>query len=221
MKLADLIIKAIAKATSGNNVFIADLGTQENMQAMGALDTRLPAWLAQETSEMHQDGEERDRTPDSLGVTTQEDRLKMRPDIMMVDLTANDLSDIESRAPKKCKANGEQTTLEKMIGRKKITVLEITGYVADTRYDDKYKAKIQQHRSVCQILEKKWHEVKLYPIILGTQGSVSQLLQNCHVYSRSPGPTTSGTCEEAAQSCCDTFVHAVTSLSKIGRSRRF
>ena len=45
-----LILKAITKGTSGNNLFIADLGTQENMQAMGALDTRLPPWLAQETT---------------------------------------------------------------------------------------------------------------------------------------------------------------------------
>ena len=45
-----LILKTITKGTSGNNVFIADLGTQEDMQAMGALDTRLPSWLTQETT---------------------------------------------------------------------------------------------------------------------------------------------------------------------------
>ena len=43
-----LILKAITKGTSGNNVSIAYLGTHEDMQAMGALDTRLPPWLAQE-----------------------------------------------------------------------------------------------------------------------------------------------------------------------------
>ena len=98
-----LILKAITKGTSGNNVFIADLGTQENMQAVGALDTRLPPWLAQETTilEMRQDGEERDRTTDSLGITAPEDRRKVRPDIMTVDLTTNDLNKIECRAPRK------------------------------------------------------------------------------------------------------------------------
>ena len=117
------------------------------------------------------DGGERDRTTDSLGITAPEDRRKMRPDIMMVDLTTNDLNKTESRAPKKRKADGEQTTVKDMIGGKKITILKI-GYVADTRYEDKYKAKVQQHRSLCQILEKEGHEVKLYLIILGTQGSV-------------------------------------------------
>ena len=81
--------------------------------------THLPPWLAQETtiSQMRQDGEERNRTADSLGITAPGDRLKMRPDIMMVDLTTNDLGGIESRAPKKCKADEEQTTLQDMIDR--------------------------------------------------------------------------------------------------------
>ena len=66
--------------------------------------------------EMRQDGEEMNRTADSIGITAPEDRLKMRPDIMMVDLITNDLSDMESRAPKKRKAKGEKTTLKEMIG---------------------------------------------------------------------------------------------------------
>ena len=113
-----LILKAITTGTNGNNVSITDLGRQENMQAMGALDTRLPPWLAQETtiSEMRQDREEKDRTTDSLGISAPEDRLKMRPDIMMVDLTSNDLNKIESRTLKKRKADGKQTTLKDMIG---------------------------------------------------------------------------------------------------------
>ena len=81
------------KDSSGNNLFIADLGTQDNTQAMGALNTHLPLWLTQDTtiSGMRQGGKGRDRTNDSLGITAPEDRLKMRPDIMMVDLTTDDL----------------------------------------------------------------------------------------------------------------------------------
>ena len=63
-----LIFKAITESRSGSDVFIADLGTKQNMQAMGALSTRLPSWLAQGTtiSRMLQEGEERDRINDSL-----------------------------------------------------------------------------------------------------------------------------------------------------------
>ena len=181
---------------------------------MGALDTRSPPWLAQETtiSEISQDGEERDRTTDSLGITALEDRRKMRPDIMMVDLTNNNFSDMESRAPKKRKADGEQA-IKDMIGGKKITILEI-GYVADTRYDDKYKAKIQQHRSFCQILEKEGHEVKLYPIILGTQDSVFSCFKAAMSAIGFQGPQQMALARKL-------HGHAATCLSKIFRSRRF
>ena len=210
-----MILKAITKGTSGNTVFIADLGTQENMQALGALDTRLPPWLAQETTilEMRQDGEDMNRTFESLSIIAPGDQLKMRPDIMMVDLTTNDLSSIQNRAPKKRKADGEQTTLKEMIGRKEITILEI-GYVADTRYDDKYKAKIQQHRSLCQILEKEGHEVMLYPIIPGTQGSIFNCCKAAMSAVGVQGPQQTALARKLHD-------HAVTSSSKIIRSRRF
>ena len=52
-----LILKAIAKGTKGNNTFVADLGTKECMQEMGALATRLPPWLACEATirDLHDD----------------------------------------------------------------------------------------------------------------------------------------------------------------------
>ena len=56
------------------------------MQATGARDTRLPTWLAQKAiiSRRLQDGEERDRTGDSPGITAPETLLEMRADITMV-----------------------------------------------------------------------------------------------------------------------------------------
>ena len=73
------ILKAITKGTNGNNVFIADLGRKENMQAIGALGTSLLGWPKRP---LLQDREQRD----SLGITAPEDRLEMRPDIMILDL---------------------------------------------------------------------------------------------------------------------------------------
>ena len=134
----------------------------------------------------------------------------MRLDIMMVDLTTNDLNKTESRAPKKRKADGEQTTVKDMIGGKKITILKI-GYVADTRYEDKYKAKVQQHKSLCQILEKEGHEVKLYLIILGTQGFV--YFKAAMLAVGVQGPRQMALARKLHN-------HAVTSLSKIIRSTR-
>ena len=44
--------------------------------------------------------------------------------------------------------------LKDMIGRKKITILEI-GYIADTRHEDKYKAKICNTDLYARSLERK------------------------------------------------------------------
>ena len=65
-------------------------------------------------------------------------------DIMLMSLTTDDLLDKESRVAKKRKADREQTILKDMIGPQKIISLEI-GYLAVTKYDNKCKAKIQQH----------------------------------------------------------------------------
>ena len=53
-----LIFKAITKGTSGNNGFIADLGTQENMQAMDLGFASL-AGSRDHPLGMHQGGEEK------------------------------------------------------------------------------------------------------------------------------------------------------------------
>ena len=55
-----------------------------------------------------------DRTGDSLGITAPNapmDRLKMRPDIMMVGLSSDDVSDKERRVTKKCKASKEEACM--------------------------------------------------------------------------------------------------------------
>ena len=59
-----------------------------------------------------QDGEERVRANDSLGINAPEDLLKMKPDAMMVDLITIDLNHMESRMPKQRKAKSEQTMLK-------------------------------------------------------------------------------------------------------------
>ena len=101
------------------------------MQAMAAPGTHSPPSLAQTTiPRLLPSGEGRHRTGDSLGITAPEHRLKMRPDNMMVGLTTDNLCNKESTVTKKHKANRE------------VIIREI-GHVADTRYDDNYKVKLQ------------------------------------------------------------------------------
>ena len=50
-------------------------------------------------------------------------------------------------------------------------------HVADTRYDDKYKAKVQLHRALCQILREKGVKQNLYLAILEKQRIVFECLK--------------------------------------------
>ena len=59
--------------------------------------------------------------------------------------------------------------------------------MAETRYDDKFKANTQQHRSLCQILEKEGYERNLQLLILRTQGSTGSVF-DCFKAARVNGP---------------------------------
>ena len=110
----------------------------------------------------------------SLGIIAPEDRLKMRPDIMMLDITIEEYEALINRLNRKRGADDADSPQN--IPKQKIVIVEI-GYVSDTRYWDKRKAKEQQHKLLCELLRREGHVVEFYPVVLGTQGSVFKCLQ--------------------------------------------
>ena len=217
-----LILKAIAKGTKSNNTFIADLGSKKWMQEMGALDRRLPPWLACESTirELHND--ESDPSPAtnehksslSYGIIAPEDRLKLRPDIMMVDILSDELEDVLDRQARKRKIDGKQAKRgSQAIGKQRITVIEV-GYVADTRYDDKLNAKLEQHRRFIDLLKREGHEVNFYPIILGTQGFIFKCFERAMAALGVPKSNQLTLAKKLS-------THAITTLAKIIKSRRY
>lgn len=84
--------------------------------------------------------------------------------------------------------------------------------MAGTKYDDKFKANIQQHRSVRQILEKEGYEVNLQPIIPRTQGSIGSVF-DCFKAAR---------VDDSQQAIpAGLHDHGLTSWAEIIRSQRF
>ena len=75
------------------------------MQETGALDACLPPWLAHLTTilGLRQVREARNRTGESLAFTAPGERLKMRPDIMLLGLATDDLCDKKSSVLEKAK----------------------------------------------------------------------------------------------------------------------
>ena len=230
-----LIFKAIRDGTMGNNMFIADLGTKTHMQEMGALDIRLPPWLACEATikdysdkvqavhDIMEHGiifDENQRaelkSQFSTGVFAPEDRLKLRPDILMTDMTTDEIKTAEAdfaRQQKKRKADKHPPTrIQDVIRGQKITIVEI-GYVADTRYEDKLSNKFDQHKRLCRLLTLEGHEVQILPIILGTQGAVFE----CFPKAMTALGVSKSNQMTLARRLSD---HALLSLSKIIKSRR-
>ena len=104
--------------TMGDNTFIADLGTKTDMQEMGALNylnTQLPPWLARETTiEDYRDKAQgkydimehgvilnEDQRADlksqfSTGGFAPGDRLKLMSDILITDMTTDEIKTAEA-----------------------------------------------------------------------------------------------------------------------------
>ena len=219
----------------GNNTFIADLGTKTHMQEMGALDTRLPPWLACESTIkdysdkaqgvhdimehgiiFNEDQRAELKSQFSIGVFAPEDRLKLRPDILMTNMTTDEIKTAEAdfaRQQRKRKADkNPPTRTQDVIKGQKITIVEI-GYVADTRYEDKLSNKFDQHKLLCRLLALEEHEVQILPIILGTQGAIFE----CFPKAMTALGVSKSNQMTLARRLSD---HALLSLSKIIKSRR-
>ena len=186
-----LMMKAIQAGTKGDNTFVADLGKKTEMQLGATSTRLLPGIVTEATiqryiesldgyavaaDELTQEKEQQhcdDLGPDleheietakfehgerSLEIIAPEDRLKMRPDIMMLDITTEEYEALINTFSRKRGAGDADSPQN--IPKQKIVIVEI-GYVSDTRYWDKRKAKEQQHKLLCELLRREGHDVEL------------------------------------------------------------
>ena len=116
----------------------------------------------------------------STGVFAPEDRLKLRPDILMTDMTPDEIKTAEAdfaRQQGKRKADTiPPMKPQDVIKGQNMTIVEL-GYVADTKYQDKLSTKFDQHKLLCRLLTLEGHVVQILPITLGTQGALFECFQ--------------------------------------------
>ena len=86
--------------------------------------------------------------------------------------------------------------------------------MADTRYDDKLNAKLEQHRQLIDLLKREGHEVNLYPIILGTQGSIFKCFEKAMAALGVPKSNQLTLAKKLS-------THVITTSAKIIKSRRY
>ena len=118
--------------------------------------SKIPDWLLSDS--------------DLTGDGTQ--RQVVRPDLMMVSITTQHAHALEQR--KKRTRNGGMVMMlhtEQEACNIKVTIIEV-GYCMETRYHDKHKAKMEQHKKLHDALWNAGYQCDIIPIVLGTTGGV-------------------------------------------------
>ncbi|KAL3155506.1 hypothetical protein ABBQ38_15503 [Trebouxia sp. C0009 RCD-2024] len=156
------LLKQVLSGKHGAHYTIDDVGTLEGLQQLGVHGKRIPAFILQDDDLPTQDSH--DCTQEEQ--TRMHERDKLRPDIMLVELT-----DIEREAY----MTGEEMPLLNATMQtnqpRKVWIAE-GGYCTDTRYSDKYRRKETQHEHLQTLLQARGFEVILLPIILGFTGAI-------------------------------------------------
>ena len=103
---------------------------------------------------------------DSEGNTTTHYRDRLRPDIMLVQVT-----DLERQHYTREEYVTPLNPTMPNNACRKVWIVE-GGYCSDTRYTDKYKRKETQHIQLQEILKIRGFDVQVLPIILGFSGAI-------------------------------------------------
>ena len=158
------LLKQVLSGKHGAHYVIADVGTLEGLKQLGVHHKRIPSFVLQDDTLPAQDT--CDCTEEQQTGTHERD--KLRPDIMLVELT-----DIEREAHG---AGEEMPLLNATVQNnrpRKVWIVE-GGYCTDIRYGDKYERKETQHAHLQTLLQACGFEVILLPIILGFTGAIQK-----------------------------------------------
>ena len=221
------ILKELKRGPLGNQFMIADVGSEDYMKDLGAQGLKLPEWIAKSdtikalNTSLQSSREKLATTSDDVMWNRMDpmDRLKMRPDILLVDKTLEEVESIEIKQALKAPAVKRRRDGREIQGTRtqvvpcKIKIIEI-GYTSDTRYQEKMNKKKQQHAQLCKVLMAEGHSVELLPIIRGTQGS----LYKCSTRALTSLQIPHQAQDRLQRRLCE---HSIHSLNKIVKQRRF
>ena len=179
----------------GSYHMIADVGTADTLKDLGVHHKRIPKWVL----------------PDSIIAYHNQDpvnaRDKLRPDIMVVELSRAEQASCASRPPNR--------QLDARLGNRarRVWILK-GGYCSDTMYHEKLQEKTQQHQALVNMLTSYGYDVHLLPFPLGLAGTIYK--SNCDALQdlglgRSSSLTT----------LRKLHVHAIKCLHNIIKARRY
>ena len=139
-------------------------------------------------------------------------RDKTRPDVMIVELT---LEEQRTYCNAKCNAvlPNLSTNIKHSCKRRRVWILEV-GYNSDTKYEEKFQEKTQQHQPLVNALTQWGYDVHLRPLPLGFAGTIYK-----------SNPTTLAdlgiTRYQSLSVLRKLHIHAITCLHNIIKGRRY
>ena len=151
-----ILAEEIQMGALGNCLMIGDVGKAEKCKALTLHGSKIPDSLLSDS--------------DLTRVGTH--RQVVRPDLMMVSITTRHAHALEQR--KKRTRNGGMAKMlhtEQGACNITVTIIEVV-YCMETRYYDKHKAKMEQHKKLHDALRNAGYQCVIIPIVLGTTGGV-------------------------------------------------
>ena len=158
------VVQAFTKGRHGGFYLIADVGHLEGLKEIGVHSKRVPAFVLPDRY-LHNRGADPGVERGLLQRGEADSRSKMRPDMMIVQMTA---AEQQTYIPHDDTTGTAMPTLTARLhnGRaRRIWIVE-DGYCSDTRYEDKLKEKEGQHQALQTALEDHGYQVSTLPIIL-------------------------------------------------------
>ena len=205
------VVQAFTKGRLGSYYLIADVGHLEGLKQLGVHSKRVPAFVLPDRY-LQNRGLEPQVERGFLQRGEVDSRSKMRPDMMIVEMTA---SEQQTYIPFDDTTGATLPTLSaiKQDGKaRRIWIVE-GGYCSDTRYEDKLKEKEDQHLILQTALEDHGYQVLTLPIILGVSGS--------HFHTTTQAFKQLGLSHDAAKTLLfKLHEHSITCLHSIVTSRR-
>ena len=180
------VLKAITRGPHGSFLKIADIGRDELVKDLGIVSKRIPPWLLT------------DADYESAGLSADRRQI-LRPDILIIEVSHAEQvrystaagqrplttkvdyhvpQALQARAPKGNRAIPHDASRSAQLPRRRIIWLLEGGYTSDTRYEEKFREKQDQHRTLIDMLESKGFEVRLGIVALGVSGTIYRTTQH-------------------------------------------
>lgn len=205
------VVQAFTKGSLGSFYLIANVGRLEGLKELGVHSKRVPAFVL---PDRYLQGRNLDPQVgrDFLHRGVADSRSKMRPDIMIVEMTA---AEQQTYIPFGDMTGATLPTLPALMQNGKARRIWIVegGYCSDTQYEDKLKEKEGQHMMLQTALEGHGYQVQTLPIIIGVSGS--------HFHTTTQALNQLGSSYDAAKTLLlKLHEHSITCLHNIVTSSR-